>query len=283
MDTAIKEYSPSLRIGAYVELFWFGRFNLNQTALLSQRVIPNGYIELIIHLTDAHCELLQGRDYESSPDYTLIGLFTQPYDVHFRETVSVFGIRFKPEGLYHVFGMPASEIHAAFTDMESVAGRNFREYTNKMRASGSVAEMIRLSEKYLLKNVNRLRLDLSYLNRAAEIIRRKKGLISMDELAGKAYISMRQLEREFKQKVGISPKNYMRIARLNEVNRILTNGRRLLLTDVSYTCGYSDQAHFIRDFKHFTGESPKKFIKERDRYIVNPNASEPARSQTRSI
>ena len=279
----MKEYAPSLHLGAYVELFWFGQFNVAQTPLLSQRVIPNGYIELIIHLTDAHCELLQGRDYETSPDHTLIGLFTQPYDVHFRETVRVFGIRFKPEGIYHVFGMSASEIHAAFADMESFAGRNFREFTGKIRTSDSVGEMRRLSEEYLLGKVNRRRLDLSYLNRAAEIIRRKKGLISMEELAGKAYISMRQLEREFRQKVGLSPKNYMRIARLNEVNRILTKGRRLLLTDVSYKCGYSDQAHFIRDFKHFTGESPKKFLKERDRYIVNPNASEPAGNQSRLI
>ena len=65
----------------------------------------------------------------------------------------------------------------------------------------------------------------------------------------------------------------MRIARLNEVNRIPANGRRLLLADVSYACGYTDQAPFIRDFKHFTSESPKNFVRERDRFIVNPNAA----------
>jgi len=274
MNTVIKEYTPSPHLGAYVELFWFGQFNLDQTALLAQRVIPNGYIELIIHLTDAHCELLQGRAYEPSPDYTLIGLFTEPYDVHFRETVRVFGIRFKPEGIYQVFGMPASEIHAAFADMESFTGRDFRDYSCSIRDAGPVGEMIRISEKYLMGHIHRRKASLYYLNRAAEVIRREKGLISMEDLAGKAFISARQLEREFRQKVGISPKNYMRIARLNQVNRILANGRRLPLTDVSYMCGYSDQAHFIRDFKHFTGQSPKKFIRARDRYIVNPYAAD---------
>lgn len=273
MHTVIKEYAPSSRLAAYVELFWFGQFNLDQSPLLSQRVVPNGYIELIIHLTDAHCELLQGRDYAISPDYTLIGLFTQPYDVHFREKVRVFGIRFKPEGVYPVFGMPASEIHAAFADMESFAGRDFRDYSSRVREAGAVREMILISEKYLLDNVNRRRQDLYYLNRAAEIIRRERGLISMEELAGKACISARQLEREFRKKVGLSPKHYMRIARLNEVNRVLSDSRPLLLTDVSYACGYSDQAHFIRDFKHFTGESPSKFLKARARYIVNPSTA----------
>ncbi|MEJ2157738.1 MAG: helix-turn-helix transcriptional regulator [Desulfobacteraceae bacterium] len=277
MNVAISEYNPSFRLGAYVELYWFGRFNLDKSPLLSQRVVPNGYVELIIHLTDAHCELLQGKGYESSPDYTLIGLFTQPYDVHFRETVRVFGIRFKPEGIYPVFGMPASEIQAAFTDMESFTGRNFREYSNRLRDSDTVEKMIRISESYLAGNVDRRRKALYYLNRAAEIIRRKKGLISIEELAGSAYIGARQLEREFRQKVGISPKQYMRIARLNEVNRILSSDRRrMLLTDVSYICGYTDQAHFIRDFKHFTGESPKKFLEKRERYIVNPNIADPS-------
>ena len=273
MDTVIKEYNPSSLISAYVELFWFGQFNLNRTPLLSQRVIPNGYLELIIHLTDTHCELFQGRGYKSSPNYTLIGLFTQPYEVHFRAKVRVFGIRFKPEGIYHVLGLPASEISSAFADMESLSDKKFHEYSNRLRESDSVKEMIILSEKYLLKNVNSRRSDLYYLNRAAEIIRRKKGLVSMEELAGKAFISIRQLEREFRQKVGITPKNYMRIARLNEANRILTTDQGLQLTDVSYACGFSDQAHFIRDFRHFTGESPKKFFKERDSYIVNPNAA----------
>ncbi len=52
----------------------------------------------------------------------------------------------------------------------------------------------------------------------------------------------------------------MRIARLNEVNRMINSRQRLNLTEISFAAGYSDQAHFIRDFKHFTGESPNVLI-----------------------
>jgi AraC-like DNA-binding protein len=274
MNNVIKEYKPSPELSPYVEFFWTGIFNINSVDNYVQRVVPNGYVELIIHLSDDHCELLQRNAFSPSPDYTLIGLFTEPYDVHFRKSVSVFGIRLKPEGVYHVFGMPASEIHKDFADMEIIAGKHFRKYCLKLREQNQLTQMIFLTEEYLRRNVSNNKLNLYYLNHAAEMIRMRKGKISINDLAGKVYISSRQLEREFRQKIGLSPKSYMRIARLNEVNRRINSGNRIDLTHLSHSIGYSDQAHFIRDFKCFTGESPKVFINQRENFIVNPNASE---------
>jgi AraC-like DNA-binding protein len=274
MSVEIKEFKPSQELSPYVELFWTGNFNTKSVGLLSQRVVPYGSVELIIHLSDEHCELLQGPKHSPSPDYTLIGLFTKHYDVHFRRLVKVFGIRFKPEGFYNVFGTPPSEIHQSFIDMESIAGKQFREVCSKLKESSSPSEMIPLAEKYLLKNINSSRINLYYLNRAAEIIRECNGNITISELAGKVYISTRQLEREFMQKIGISPKGYMRIARLNEVNRKIQEGRRIDLTSLSYSSGYSDQSHFIRDFRQFTGESPKIFISKKDRFLIHPGPSD---------
>lgn len=274
MSVIIKEYKPSTSLQPYVEFYWSGNLNIESAGLLSQRVVPNGYIELIIHLSDFHCELLQGQGFSPSPDYTLIGLFTKPYDVHFKKHVKVFGIRFKPEGIYHIFGVPASEVHENFADIESITGKQFRDFSSKLREAGSVKKMIYLSEHYLTDNAQKSKINLYYLNRASEIIRHYKGMISIEELASKVYISTRQLEREFRQKIGISPKSYMRISRLNEVNRKIISGQRIDLTNLAHHCGYSDQAHFIRDFKHFTGESPKVFINQMDKFIVNPTSAD---------
>lgn len=257
----------------YVEFFWEGKFNLAAEGLFSQRVVPNGYVELIIHLTDLHCELLRGKDFGQSPDYTLIGLFTKPYDVRFRGVVKVFGIRFKPEGIHPVFGVPAAEIREDFEDMEQLAGRTFREFCARLRETATDAARLALSEQFLLETLRSNNINRRYLGEAAEWIRQRNGLVTMEELAGKVFISTRQLEREFKQKIGLSPKQYMRIARLNEVNRLLESGEELDLTGVSYESGFADQAHFIRDFKNFTGLSPKVFIKKRGTFIVNANSS----------
>lgn len=274
MNIDIKEYKPSAHLSPFIELYWSGNFNFNSDELLTQRVIPYGYVELIIHLNDFHCELLQGSDYSSSPDYTLIGLYTRPYDVQFRNHVKVFGIRFKPEAIYHAFGLPAAEVHHSFIDMETAADRLFGEFCLRLRESDSTTQMISLTENYLLKKIRSSRLNLYYLNKAAALIRESNGSISVDELAGKVYISTRQLEREFKNKLGLSPKSYIRIARLNQVNRKIQSGERIDLTELSFSSGYADQAHFIRDFKQFTGESPKVFLSKKDQFIVNPNTAD---------
>jgi len=91
----------------------------------------------------------------------------------------------------------------------------------------------------------------------------------MEELTKNVFISPRQLEREFKDKMGISPKQYMRLNRLNEANRLLQNGDVTDLTQLSYLNGFSDQAHSIRDFKAFSGLSPKRFLKDKEKFIVN--------------
>lgn len=155
--------------------------------------------------------------------------------------------------------------------MEALAGPGFKTFFARLRAAALPSERLALSETFLCKKLESNAPGLYYLNRAAEMIRRRKGLISIDELAAKAYISPRQLEREFKQKIGMPPKQYMRLARLNEANRLLEEHDQPELAAIAYESGYADQAHFIRDFRHFTGEKPTAFLKEREQFIVNPN------------
>ncbi|MBR9998199.1 MAG: AraC family transcriptional regulator [Cyclobacteriaceae bacterium] len=277
MNVRLKEYEPVDLFKPFIEFFWEGEFNWQRMSRLQQRVIPNGYVELIIHLSDLHCDLCQGNTWGQSPDYTIIGLYTTPYDVHFSNHVSVFGIRFKPEGFYNIFGVPASEFSGKFEDMEDIAGTAFREFCEKLRDSQTISRRLIIAEQYILRNLEKMKLNMDYVNRAAEIIRQEKGFIRIEDLSGQVFISIRQLEREFKRKVGISPKLYMRIARLNEVHRQLEQHDKLDFTAVTYACGYSDQAHFIRDFKNLTGEKPSLFVKNRHQYIVNPRMADPAR------
>ena len=59
----------------------------------------------------------------------------------------------------------------------------------------------------------------------------------------------------------MSPVYYRKIIRFNKAAQLLLNDSENSLTEISYTCGYFDQAHFIKDFKEFGGISPSEFLR----------------------
>lgn len=269
MEIIIDEYKPNVHLQPFVELFWEGTFNTERQDFFKQQVVPNGYIELIIHISDLHCNLKQGKRWSQSPDYTIIGLHTKPYAVHFSDIVNVFAIRFKPEGIYNIFGVPASQFSESYYDMELVLETCFRNYCEELREATGSYQRLQLSEEFLLTQLNKNHPELTYVNWAAELIRQSRGYEKINEIPDKVYISLRQLEREFKRKIGITPKRYMRIARLNEVYKKLENTPQIEYAKVAYDCGYSDQSHFIRDFKGFMGIEPTLFMNNREQFLIS--------------
>lgn len=269
MNIRVNEYKPDKSLSPFIEWYWMGSFNDRASGNLSWRVVPSGYVELIIHLTDLHCDLPGFQGWSQSPNYTIIGLQTKPYVVRFSNNVRVFGIRLKPEGIYNVFGVRASEFMDVYEDMSLVMGRSFRDFCDQLTMKKNAKNMLQIANQYLIKTAKRNGNNPGYVNNAAELIRKSGGVLKMEDLTDSVFIGLRQLEREFKERIGISPKKYLRISRLIQVHRLLEANKELNLTQVAYQLGYTDQAHFIRDYRSIIGEKPSGLVKEKDRFIVN--------------
>lgn len=69
------------------------------------------------------------------------------------------------------------------------------------------------------------------------------------------------MERAFLKYVGYTPKHYYRIVRFNKALRQMHESKKSL-TSICYDCDYYDQSHFIKDFRQFTGTTPKHFQTE---------------------
>jgi hypothetical protein len=86
MNLIVSEYKPPDALQNYVESYWHGRFNLDRSSDFSQYIVPNGCIELIIHLGEDHCSLKkEGEDFHKSPPYTLLGVHTKSYISNFQK------------------------------------------------------------------------------------------------------------------------------------------------------------------------------------------------------
>lgn len=61
---------------------------------------------------------------------------------------------------------------------------------------------------------------------------------------------------------GITPKYYQRILRFNEILQHIHQQENICWSNIAHACGYSDQSHFIKEFKHFSGFNPCDFIQQ---------------------
>jgi transcriptional regulator GlxA family with amidase domain len=97
------------------------------------------------------------------------------------------------------------------------------------------------------------------VDHALALIERADGAIAIDAVARTAGVSRRQLERLFREHVGLSPKDVARIARVQAALRVATATPRLGGAEIAARCGFSDQAHLIHECRAIAGVTPARF------------------------
>ncbi|MFO0615703.1 MAG: helix-turn-helix transcriptional regulator [Polyangiaceae bacterium] len=99
-----------------------------------------------------------------------------------------------------------------------------------------------------------LRLAIALVDHAAK----HPEIVTVERLVAAAGVSVRPLQRLFREFVGGTPKWVIRRLRLQEAAARIERGDRTL-TEVAAELGYADQAHLSRDFRAATGRSPRAF------------------------
>lgn len=119
------------------------------------------------------------------------------------------------------------------------------------------AERINIIERFLLSRMKQHAVD-PLVASAISLIYQNRGTIRMSDLAKQMHTSQSVLEKRFRQAAGTSPKKFASIVRFKHT---LANYKAASsLTALSYESGFYDQAHFIKEFKQFTGTTPEAFF-----------------------
>jgi AraC-like DNA-binding protein len=182
----------------------------------------------------------------------------------FREYVSTGAIgtiivRFKPGGLLPFVAYPIHEFLDSNTDLKLIfPPQAVEEMEQRIHEAESVAARIAAVNNFLLAMFKDKREDRLLLHLAAQISK-QNGNVSIDQLAAQYFINKRTLERQFKQRIGISPKKFAGILRFQNAIRLRKAGCDYL--DIVEACCFSDHAHFARDFKSLAGCTPEQFFR----------------------
>jgi AraC-like DNA-binding protein len=150
-----------------------------------------------------------------------------------------------------VFGCSAAELTNRFVDLELIFGTTA---TLRERLAGAQddAERVALLGTWLEARVRGV--PARDVDAAVTAITSTLGRVDLVRVAGRAGIGLRQLERRFLADVGVAPKTFARMVRLQAALRQISDGRAL--ADVAHACGYYDQPHMARDFSLLAQTSP---------------------------
>lgn len=160
-------------------------------------------------------------------------------------------------GFTHFSSGPVNELFNLSISLDNLFDKeNLREVLEKLYLATSDRQRISIVEQFLLAQYRNHQTD-KLIVEAVRLIHQTNGTIRIKDLNQKLFISQSPLEKRFRKTVGTTPKKFASIVRFNTVlNKLdkLGSSQKHFFQD-----HYFDQAHFIKNFKHFTGQTPENF------------------------
>ena len=166
-------------------------------------------------------------------------------------------VYFTEIGFTHFTSLPANELYNLSLSLDDIFDKNnISEVEEKLTLATTEEQRINVVEQFLLSQLKDIETD-KLITEAIKLIYQSNGAVRIKELNQKLFISQSPFEKRFRKVVGSSPKKFASIVRFNRILDSLNT--RNSLTEICYNNNFFDQAHFIKNFKQFTGETPENF------------------------
>jgi len=173
---------------------------------------------------------------------------------------NLIGIRFKSENFGSLLGIPLDELKNLTIELSELRPRFDLNIIYELKGLDSINTNINKLERFITIVVahnfeRRDELIISVANR----IRQSKGNFVIKDLATSYHISLRQLQRRFKQYIGLTIKEFSNIIRFKNTEMSIRNSPDISLMEIAFKMGYYDHSHMNYEFNRIAGENPNNF------------------------
>lgn len=223
------------------------------------RVLPDACVELFLNYTSTPVAIISHELHQRS-----IATFrmSRPMDVQMRKGAGVVAVCFHPGMAYRFMQVPMHGLSDTTTALADIWKGTAAEIEEKMAGADNNEVRVGLVQQYLFKQLAHGESDLQ-LTYCLTQARLSGGLVPVGRLAGDTGLSQRHLSRKFQEYVGLSPKEFLRVSRFIFSLDHLKKYPVYSLTEIAYKSGYYDQAHFIRDYRRYSGYTPGQVVQNR--------------------
>jgi AraC-like DNA-binding protein len=234
---------PYKELELFIHFYW--ELKGNELERQWERVFPDGCAGVVMNLGDT-CLTDNGSILMEFGKTYVVGAMTSFKDSFIDTDTHLIGVCLKP-ATFANFYKYASQNELTNDTVEFEKSNSFnvdRTFDNPFKYFDHFfSERIKSKNKPLQSVIN----DIHSTN----------GQISIYELSKRHFTTVRQLERNFKRFIGLSPKEYSNIIRFqNALSLIKKSNQNRSLLDIAFECGYYDHSHLTNEIKRNTGLSP---------------------------
>jgi AraC-like DNA-binding protein len=240
-----KKTEPYKDLKPFIHFYW--ELKGNELEKQWERVFPDGCAGILINLGDTCLTDNGSLSMEFGKTY-VVGAMTSFKESFIDSDTHLLGVCLKPATFINFYNYaPQNELTNDTVEFEKSNSFNVDKIVNN--------PFDYLNHFFF----DRIKMKNNPLQSVIQDIHSTNGQISIDKLSKRNFKTVRQLERNFKKLVGLSPKEYSNIIRFqNALNIIKSSDENRSFLDIAFECGYYDHSHLTNEIKRYTGLSPSQ-------------------------
>lgn len=238
---------------------------------------PPGYAKLAIVLqANQILARKSGGQARTFPPITFVGQVTHFIPFSWYGRLKVFFVIFRPCGAYPLIGIPQKEFKNLPVNFCDVMDASVNNLVDQLKSQSNPEVLKVITDRFFLRKISvssnkqeNIKLKSLKLAQAVKKMQSEHSAnTSIKEICRQTGYSLRTFERHMKRIVGITPKQLERILRYNRAIQFISKSSSPLnWSGIAYHLGYYDQTHFIKEFKHFNGQTPSEYIQGNSHFL----------------
>jgi AraC-like DNA-binding protein len=259
---------PGPPLSAFVDMFWL--YEGYQQPHKLERLLPDGSIELVVNLKEDVTRVYDPRDTAKVTTLTgssIAGPHSEFFVIDTAEQHTVAGIHFKPGGAFPFLCLPSTELHNRLVSLDDLWGPLARQFRERLLEAPTAEAKFDVMGRVLIARAAGRFARHPAVAFALREFRAAPRDRTIGAVTGQIGLSARRFIQVFSAEVGLNPKLFCRVRRFQRALRHADRGRRVDWAGLAADCGYFDQAHFIHDFRAFSGISPSAYAAQRTEHL----------------
>jgi AraC-like DNA-binding protein len=242
-------------------------FTTNERICFTQKLTPSPYNYLSYNHLEVPISIFAKKSVYPKSRTMIAGIKTEEIYVKYEGKLQQILFEFTATGFYNLFHQsPARYKNCLIEAAKIVSTQKISKILHCVSRTDDVNRQIGLMEDLLLSKVRDAKIPNLYLEKSVSFIEENHGMVQIKDVADQAGICERQLNRKFREVVGISPKKFSRILQLHYLIYLI-HRKEHPLQEIVFEGFFYDRPHFNHFFKELTGMTPVEFIRS-NRHIA---------------